>query len=159
MNPGEGFTPALELLWEESRRQVEEQQSSLEALRNRCIAALSVSALVAGLFGSRLVGKVHSWRGWLVGLALVAFAVTVIRVIGIQFPKRDLEFYQDLEPYLSEIKNSIEVPPEDVTYNLAKDTQASWGRNEVHLKAAHKSFKGICFLLGIQVLAWGIALL
>ena len=46
---------AAGLLWDESRRQITVQEADLGTLRTRAVALLSVSSVVAGLFGGRVV--------------------------------------------------------------------------------------------------------
>jgi hypothetical protein len=81
---------AAALLWDESRRQITRQESDLDTLRNRAVALLSVSSIVAGLFGGRLV-TAHHHPGY-VTAAIVAdlafFAVSVLAVIVVLSPKR-----------------------------------------------------------------------
>jgi hypothetical protein len=160
MAEDESQAKVLEIVWGESRSQVAEQESSLEALRNRSIALLSVGSIVAGLFGAELihVSALH-WRLWPVLVALIAFAGSVAAAITVLFPKKEMEFYQDVTPYLDDIKAGEEVTVEDVTYNLARHTEASWDRNETKLKALHSKFKLICCLLAVQVIAWAVAVL
>jgi hypothetical protein len=149
---------ATALLWDEARHQIDEQRSTLESLRSRSIALLSVASLVAALFAPHVFEEAHRW--WVdvaIPAALVAFALCALIVVWVLAPKHNWEFSQNLGSYFEDIRNKKNVTPEEVTYNLAKDSQASRGRNETKLKCLHKGFRWACVLLGIQVIAWAFA--
>lgn len=149
---------ATALLWDEARRQLEEQRSTLESLRSRSVALLSVASLVAALFGSHLLRGEHRW--WVtvaIVVALAAFGLSALFVVHLLAPRQDWEFSQSLAAYLTDIKNGEDVTPEDVCYNLAKDSQTARRNNESKLKTLHSEFGWASALLGLQVIAWAVA--
>src|ERR1019366_2672506 len=99
------------------------------------------------------------WVNVAIAVALVAFGACVLLVSLVLTPKKDWEFYQDLQPYLSDIKAGDIVTPEDATYNLAKDSEASWWKNEPKLQDLHHKFRFACLLLAVQVIAWGLVVI
>jgi hypothetical protein len=153
-----GLKEAAALLWEEARRQIEEQRSTLESVRSRSVALLSVASLVAALFGSHILRGEHRW--WVtvaIVVALAAFGLSALLTVHLLAPTSDWEFSQNLDSYLVDIKNEKDVTAEDVTYNLAQHSQVSRRNNEAKLKKLHCEFGWACALLGLQVLAWAVA--
>src|ERR1019366_3655068 len=77
------------LLWEESRRQIIRQESDVDSLRNRAVALLSVTSLVAGLFGGRVLAHGHRAT---VAAALALFVGSVGAVVVVLAPRWGWEF-------------------------------------------------------------------
>lgn len=152
--PKETFT----LLWTEIRRQIDEQRSTLESLRTRSIALLSVASLVAALFGVHVLPGAHRW--WVnvaIGVALVAFGLNALLVVLLLMAKSDWRFSESLASYFEDIKKKRELPEDYVLRNLGKDSQASRVHNEAKLKGLHRLFNFACVFLAIHVIAWAVA--
>ncbi len=152
---------AAALLWDESRRQITRQESDLDTLRNRAVALLSVSSIVAGLFGGRLV-TVHHHPGYVTAAIVVAlafFALSVLAVIVVLSPKRKgWEFAQNLDQWFALLRAG-DLAPVDVTANLARHVEASRKRNQVVLERLYLWFGIACLLTGLEVVAWGVSIL
>lgn len=73
----------LWMIWDEARRQLVRQEAALDTLRNQALAALSVSAIVAGLFGSHLTARPAA----AVVAATASFVVAAANVVAIIWPR------------------------------------------------------------------------
>lgn len=152
------LTAGAGLLWAEAQRQMDEQKTSLESLRTRAVALLSVGSLVAALFGSRLTNLHHLHEVAFAG-ALAAFGLSVLAVIRVIMPRRGWELSQKLSPYTSDLRDGKPVTPLDVTVNLTDSSVTSWGRNETKLACIYRWFWIACALIGLQVVLMGLAIL
>ena len=133
---GTPFTDSAALLWDEARRQNAAQVAEVDLLRTRAVAVLSVASLVAGLFGGRIVAKSPHphYVGAAIGVALVAFALSVLAIVVVLKPqKMKWEFAQNLTSYFEDLAAGEPIQPVDVTFNLAKDFEASRIQNKVVL--------------------------
>ena len=84
---------AAALIWDQARQQLAQQNADLDLLRTRAVAMLSVAALVARLFGTRLPqGHAHSRTLAFVIAALVLFAASVILAELVAAPRRKRDF-------------------------------------------------------------------
>jgi hypothetical protein len=154
------LTEAAELLWEQAQRQLSQQSADLDSLRTRAIAMLSVAALAAGLFGSR-VPSVHSSLGAGIAavIALGLFAICVVLAVQIVMPmKHAWRFTSPLRVLVKEV-GAGSVLPMDVALTLANHAEESRKENEAKLESLHKQFSGMCVLVGLQVVAWSLAVL
>ncbi|MGD0320090.1 MAG: hypothetical protein ABSC00_00555 [Acidimicrobiales bacterium] len=158
---GSPLQDSAALLWDESRRQITSQAAELDTLRTRAVAILSVASLVAGLFGGRIVATDHH-PGYVTGaiaVALVLFALSVLASIAVLTPRKDKwEFAQYLRSYFVDLKAG-DLAPVDITANLAKDFERSRINNKLILDNLYGWFTLACVLVGLQVVAWGIAIL
>ena len=147
------------MLWEQAQRQLARQESDLDALRARAVAMLSVAALVAGLFGSRLPHHhVPSRTTIAVVAALLLFAVSVVLALLVAAPKKDWEFTFKLDKLIERVDDATAAPV-DVTRNLAVWAEEARAENTGKLNALYTSFSWVCLLVGLQVIAWAIAVL
>jgi len=159
-NGGTPLTDSSALLWAEAQRQVARQESDLDALRNRAIALLSVSSIVAGLFGSH-VATVHlSTRSTVATIiALVAFALGALASLIIVTPKwKAWVFTEKLDLYFTLLKEGT-LTPVTVTSNLAEHFELYRKSNQVKINRLYGLLIVACALVGVQVIAWGIAAL
>ena len=151
---------AAPVLLDEMRRQIDEQQSALSVLRSRAVALLSVGSLVAALFGTRIVPGHHSGlTNGAIAVALIAFGCSVISVILVIAPRRGWQFSQNVTPYLGYVMDGKAVSSDYVSFHVARSTEASRAANTPKLKCLHDWFTLTCVFLGIQVVAWGVAIL
>ena len=117
-------------------------------------------SLVAGLFGGRIVAKSPHphYVSAAIGVALVAFALSVLAIVVVLKPqKMKWEFAQNLTSYFEDLAAGEPIQAVDVTFNLAKDFEASRIQNKVVLESLYWWFNGACLLVGIQVVAWGVS--
>jgi hypothetical protein len=143
------------VLLEEMRRQIDEQQSALSALRSRALAILSVGALVASLFGPHVVPGHHNGRADAIDIALLAFGLSTLCAGWITLPHRNWAFSENLGKYLGYITDGMAVSPDYVSFQLARYSEVSRKKNAAKLARLHNWFTAACLLLGIQVMAWG----
>jgi hypothetical protein len=150
------------ILWEESRRQISRQESDLDTLRTRAVALLSVSSLVAGLFGGRVVST-HPHPTFVtvaIIAALTFFGVSVIAILFVLAPRKlGWEFAQNLRQYFPLLQADGPLYPITVTSNLARHVEASRRRNQVLLERLYSWFAIACVLTGLEVIAWGVSVL
>jgi hypothetical protein len=154
------LTEATGLLWAQAQRQVAQQNTDLDTLRTRAIAMLSVAALAAALFGSRLP-HTHSSVGTAVAVifALGFFAISVVLAVQIVKPmKHAWRFTYQLRPLVNEVKGGSAMTM-DVALSLASHAEQNRHANEEKLEGLHKQFSIVCLLVGLQVVAWAVAVL
>ena len=157
-NEGTPLADSSALLWEEARRQIVRQEADLDNLRNRATALLSVSSIVAAIFGAH-VGLLSSHPSYVkvaIGFALAFLAASVALVIAVLSSREGWNFSENLSSYFPDIL-ARNLTPLDVTYNLAKDTVVSGAENQTKLTVMHRLFKWSCVFAGLQVVAWGLA--
>jgi hypothetical protein len=146
------------LLWAEVQRQMTRQEASLDGLRNRAVAMLSVASIVAALFGGHIEAGDHSTRVVTASIfALTFFGVGALLSLLILAPKtRGWAFAEKLSGYFTRLQNQT-LTPVSVTSNLAENFEASRKENEAKLERLYAIFKWVCILVSLQVIAWGIA--
>jgi hypothetical protein len=153
------MTEASALIFAQAQKQLQQQVTDLDALRNRAVALLSVAALVAGLFGSRLPkgqSPAHTTFGtW---VALAAFAAGVFLALTIAIPRRKWLFTFRLDQ-LAELVEKRTAIPADITHNLTRWSEEARRWNSARLDRLHALFGCLCLAVGIQVIAWGVAAL
>ena len=151
---------ASALLFAQAQRQLDRQLADLDALRTRAVAALSVSTLAAGLFATRIPPPGPATpRHTTVGLwvALTAFAVGVLLALLITLPRRGWVFTFRLDHMLDRVEQSTLIPL-DVTHNLTRWSEEARRWNSVRLDRLTVLFAILCLLIGVQVIAWGVAI-
>jgi hypothetical protein len=119
---------------------------------------LTVSSLVAAIFGARL-GLLHDaprYTTAAIAAALLFFAITVTLVVLVFAPREGWEFQQNLGSYFPDLLAG-KLAPVDVTANLAEHTEESRKRNQVKLNRLYRLFRWACIFTGLQVIAWGLA--
>jgi hypothetical protein len=154
------LTDSTKLLWEQAQRQLAQQNADLDTLRTRAIALLSVSAIVAGLFGSRL-SHTHLSTGAAISaiLALGLFAINVVLTVWIVTPvKNGWRFTYPLRALITRTEAGT-VLPMDVAISLAHYAEQSRKENEDKLASFYGQSRIVCVLAGIQVVAWAVAVM
>ncbi|HUZ51681.1 MAG TPA: hypothetical protein VMU94_04035 [Streptosporangiaceae bacterium] len=150
---------ASALIWEQARQQLAQQNTDLDLLRTRAVAMLSIAALVAGLFGTRLPhGHLHGRTLVFLIMALVLFAASVVLAVMVAAPRRDWEFVFQLSALLERV-DRFEATPADVTRNFAVWAESAWGNNLRQMQPLYTMFRLVCVLVGLQVIAWALAVL
>jgi hypothetical protein len=152
--------PAAAMVWEEARRLIVRQEAVLDTLRVQAVAILSVSSIVAGLFGAHLLPTHPSGlRLAAILVALVLFGVTVFKVIVILTP-RDWTFEHALTEKLAQLETGKQLlKAGSFAYTWAKEAEASRTTNQVELDHLMEYFRWACILTAAQVVVWGLALL
>ena len=148
------------VLWAEAQRQMTRQEADLDAVRNRAVALLSVSSVVAALFGSHIATGHLSTRGTAGTIvALVAFGLGALVALVILTPKRDAwEFTENLRQYFARLDDGS-LTPVTVTSNLAEHFEGYRKNNQAKIERLYRFLIAACVLVGIQVIAWGVAAL
>jgi hypothetical protein len=151
-------TEASAVLWEQSKAEIARQDSDVDSLRTRAVALLSVGTLVGGLFGSRLPhGHLSSLNvGGLVA-ALVLFAVSVGLAIAIAWP-RDWYYGADRGPLESGVANGT-VTLAQINLSLVDRAEQNWTQNYGTMRVLYRLFAVLCAVIGLQVVAWAIAVI
>lgn len=156
---GADLAGAAALLWAQAQQQLSQQNAELDALRTRAVAMLSVATLVAGLFGTQLPhSHVHGRTVGAVAIALLLFAADALLAILIAAPRKQWLFTFGLDPLL-DLVEAGSVRPEDITVSLASRAEENRRMNNVKLKPMYTMFGWICALVGLQVIAWAVAVL
>lgn len=142
---------------DERRRLLENQVSFTDTVRNRTTAMLSVAAIVAGLFGSKLGAGSHP-RPVLVfiAVALALFAITSVLAIKMMM-LRDLHVGVDTSALVTRLEADTPSSPYGMTFTLAKRYQEEYDFNAGVVKRLDTQYKWLCLLVGAQVIAWSIA--
>jgi len=120
--------PAEAMHGAESRGMLLAQMATLKTLRTHAIAVLSVAALIAAFFGSRLPEDLDGSARTASLVAIVTFAISVLVAAVIVRPR-----------HLSE------------GHALARRV------NDDRIDRLTWAFSGICALVAVQVIAWAIA--
>lgn len=151
-------SPAETMLWEEARRQLVRQEAVLDTLRTQAVAVLSVSSIVAGLFGSRLPTAPVGGAEAAIVSALVLFGVTAVLSIVIVHPW-DWVFSHGLEDDLATVDRGELLRADDLSWSWADAFERWRASNQQKINRLTACFSWACALTGFQVIAWGLALL
>jgi hypothetical protein len=151
------LTEAAAVLWAQARDEIAQQVSELDTLRTRAVALMSVAALVGGLFGSRIPhGHQRATQVGALVAALILFSAGVVLAVIIALPRRDWEFGFDL----TDLAHRVEAGTATlgtVNISLAAQATMSWNTNAAKLQRLYGLFAGLCVLVGLQVIAWALA--
>lgn len=151
------LTEAAAVLWAQARDEIAHQVSELDTLRTRAVALMSVAALVGGLFGSRIPhGHEQMARVAALVAALVLFAAGVLVAVIIALPRRDWEFGFDLTDLAQRVERGTATLGM-VNISLAAQANMSWNANAGRLQQLYRLFATLCLLVGLQVIAWALA--
>jgi hypothetical protein len=151
-------TDATAVLWDAAKAALDDQAKDLDTLRTRATGILSVAALVAGLFGTRLPHLNQSGLHELfLILALASFVLSVTLVVIIVAPR---SWVVGAEPGpLIEGVAAGTVSLAQVNLSLAARAHQNWRRNQRTLTFMFELFTALCVLTGFQVVAWALAIL
>jgi hypothetical protein len=151
-------TEASAILWEQAKADVAWQDSSLDSLRNRAVALLSVGTLVGGLFGSRLPhGHLSSVNLLGLAAALVLFALSVVLAVMIAWP-RTWYFSTDRAPVTDRVAEGT-VSLVTVNLSLASRAERNWTENQRTMSNLYWLFAVLCGVVGLEVVAWSLAVI
>jgi hypothetical protein len=134
-----------------ARAEVARQIDRLQSVRNRATAGLTVSALVAGLVGPKLLPHPS---GYSIG-AVVAVAMTTCAAMLTLYPWQILSDVR-LEPLLDWSKDfaADEDARARVALKIAARVDANYKLNNGVLKRLDVVLKFVLFGLGIQLILW-----
>lgn len=151
-------TDASAALWEQSKAEIAQQDADIDSLRTRAVALLSVGALVGGLFGSRLPhGHLSRMNVAALAAALVLFAASVVLAVAVAWP-RDWYFGADREPLVSGVADGT-VTLAQVNLSLASRAEQNWTKNYGTIRSMYRLFAVLCAAVGLQVVAWAVAVI
>lgn len=145
------------MVWEESRRLLVRQESEVDLLRSRSVGLFAAASIVAGLFASRLPKELNDFQAAAVTGALVGFVLMGGLVLAIQVP-RDFGFSRNLDDYVAEMGMGTPASVRDFSYNSSKDANGSRSRSKPTIKLLYRYLAGAVGLLGVQVVAWALAI-
>jgi hypothetical protein len=148
---------AAVLLWEEARRQLERQEADLDSLKTRALATLSVAALVAGFFGSRVPKHPSALVTGFVVAALTLFAVSAALAVWVLLPRREGWHFAHFTRGWTERLDALTLTPFTLAYNLAEHFEQYRIANKAKLEHLQMAFLIACLLVGLQVVVWGVA--
>jgi hypothetical protein len=151
-------TDASIVLWEQSKAEIAQQDGDIDSLRTRAVALLSVGALVGGLFGSRLPhGHLSPMNVAALAVALALFALSVVLALAIAWP-RAWYFGADREPLVSRVADG-KATLAQINLSLALRAEQNWNENYSTMRSLYRLFAWLCAAVGVQVVAWAIAVI
>jgi hypothetical protein len=109
------------------------------------------------LFGSRLPHTYSVVNVTGLVLALALFATSIVLSIVLSWP-RTWSFGAYLEPLITGVGDGA-VTLAQVNLSLATCAEANWAENEVIIERLSGIFGALCFVVGLQVAAWALAVL
>lgn len=143
-------------VFEEARRLLVRQEQDLDTLRARAITLLSASAVVAGL----VINRLHEHRsGFATAMLIVGFtlfAITIAAVIFIVWP-RTLVFSHGLDDWVDDLRHDRHPTVNEWAFNLSRDFETFRHDNQRSIRKLYDALAAVCVLLGVQVLAWLLA--
>lgn len=149
-------TAATAVLWEYAKAGTDQQSMEFDALRTRAVAIVSVATLVSGLFGSHLPSIHHSdLKTAALVAALVFFGVSVVLVVMIAWPR---SWYSGahLDEFIAQVADGRATLAQ-INLSLAFRIEENWTKNQRTLSGLYPLFGLECLLVGLQVIAWAVA--
>jgi len=146
------------MIWSEALRLLVRQEACRDTLRTHALALLSVSSIVAALFGSHVVPS-HQLLGTSIAIvaALAFFAASVGLALVIVWPRR-WTFAHSLRVELDKINNQELLEVFDLDYGWAFAFESWRATNQAKLGFLETCFMLACAATAAQVVAWGFAL-
>lgn len=148
-------TDAMVAIWEQCKIELAQQNSDLDALRNRAVALLSVEALVGGLFGSRLPAHMRALNTTGLVVALVLFGVSIALAIAIAWPRSWRGGFDNL-PLAERVADGTATLAQ-VNYGRVITGEENWATNHDTLVGMYRLFAVLCTLTGALVVGWALA--
>jgi hypothetical protein len=153
-----------EVLLEQARLQVGQQEASFDTLRTRVTAILSIGGVVAALFAPHYLHKGNAWSYWAIGF----FAGTVIVGAILLWP-RDWAVGVPLGDYQQWITDHrswrAEHDPDGddlsaaLTEEIAATLVLAYVGNRSKYEWLARGYGLQCLLLGIEIILWILAVL
>jgi hypothetical protein len=147
---------APDLLVTHLRDKLDGQLSSLESARTRAAVALSVSGVVAGLFGPKLLSNPGN-----LGLAAVA-ALIVTGVLSIYVLKpHDMTLWAQGGGWLkwAEDNKDDESSGTELALTMAKDMACWFGENKRMVTRVQWALSATFVGVGLQLILWSVAVI
>lgn len=126
----------------------------MDTLRTRSLALLATGSIIAGLFAGHTSNNLPSVV--FVVTALAAYVATATLTFLVQRP-RGLTFSHQLDSWIKDLELGRPALYEDIAFVLSRDLERYRRGNQIKLRKLYKYLSIVCVLLGIQVIAWGIA--
>lgn len=148
----------LDLVFDEARRSVDYQASSLDELRSRTGNLLAAASVTTAFLGARVFDSGHplTFWGW---LAVLLFFLSGIVVVLILRPQTGWIFTLNAKKLIDGYIDAS--PPADLETmrrNLALHLHDHSRKNEVILNSLYRLFNFSCFLVVLTVISWLVAL-
>ena len=149
------MSSAAELLLGEIRAKLDGQLSTMESIRTRAVAALSVSGVVGALFGAKLVGQ----RSWEAYVAIAAFVISSLVAIYALIP-HGLRLRPIGEKWLKWATEHLHNPAsgEVLALQMSEDMAEWYKGNQPKLKRLHWAIALAFVGVGVQLVFWVVAL-
>jgi hypothetical protein len=143
------------LAYDESRRGLDLQRESLDALRTRAGTIFAAAAIVTTFFGGQVLKGGSGPHDWSV-VAIAAFVALGVLCVVVLLPWR---FNWILEPsdLVADYVDANE-SPETMLRDLAIHHNTSRSENKGTLKWLYASFRVAAILFGAEVFAWLLAM-
>lgn len=145
------------MLFDEARRQLDQQAAVLDALRTRAATVLGISGVIAGLFVGRVLPGHLGWAAW---TAIALFGVATAATITVVVPRDYFAFSENLDKNLDWYDRHGQHPDAARVFlvGLTKNMADDRSRNVSLLRRITRWFTLECVLLGGQLLFWAVAL-
>jgi hypothetical protein len=137
-----------ELMLDEARRNLTRQEATLDGLRVRSTAVLSISAVIFAILGERQVGELDAWAI----LALISFVLSAGLAVFILYP-REFEFGIKVQQWMGQIDRRTAdagVAAWDTAASLAGMQVA----NKDNIAILTQCYAAGCGFLVAQVIFW-----
>lgn len=155
-----GVDPAAyELAYQEAKRALEDQESTVSETRSRAGQLIAAAAITTSFFGGQAITAHHvHTTAW---FAIGCFIALSISVLVILWPRHDWEFALSPAKLIATYIEPTDDPPVDLATihrDLALHMGNSIERNRRQLRWVFVAFRVGALLLAGEVVAWVIAL-
>lgn len=145
--------PRLKFVWEEALRALEFQIASLNEIRGRSVALLSVASAAAFIGTVGLTAEASlRWTTW---LGIGAFAAIGMGGAFVLFPRRRWKFYRKADELLDGYVESEDPASMDEMHrDLAVHLRTDYAANEKKLRWLYRCLSVSCLLLVVEIVAF-----
>lgn len=148
-----------QLAYEEAKRAIDRQSSSLDGLRGRAGILLAAISLSTSFFGGLALGEddLSRWAIAVAVLAIVSFVVAAGACVAVLWPRAEWAFNLSAKRIIRQLDETR--PDEATAYReLALRLEVNHRANETRLEVLFRLFRTACVALAIETLAWLVLL-
>lgn len=141
------------LVYEESRRALDAQQSSLDNLRTRTGVLIAATAIVSSFLGGQALGdgQFTLWSWAAIGGFFIAGLVAVV----VLFPLWRWKFTSEVNTLLSDYVDDVDPATIDQMHTqLAQHNQDNYDENHKKLEKLYFGFQLACVAFILEVVCW-----
>ncbi len=142
------------IIWDEAKRLIARQETSLDTLRTRSLGVLTAGGVVAAVFVA-LNGRVTHHpllRLTLSVSAACALLGCAALYAWIQRPVK-VEFAHDLSGWIEAVRER-KITDEELTYNLSNHMEERRRSNSLKIERLHETFGWMCGAFAVEVVCW-----